>query len=116
LCIGLTGDRDRVYARINARVDTMIQAGLEAEARSILSFPNLSLTARQAIGYKEFIPYFEQKATLDDVKETIKQASRRYAKRQFTWFHNQFDVMWFDAFDEDMEQKVQKEVEVFIRE
>ncbi|MGN1347205.1 MAG: tRNA (adenosine(37)-N6)-dimethylallyltransferase MiaA [Eubacteriales bacterium] len=79
-------DRALLYERINRRVDLMMEEGLEEEARRILSLPNLSKTAYQAIGYKEFTPYFRGECTLADVAETIKLATRHYAKRQMIWF------------------------------
>ncbi len=115
LCVGLTSDRDFVYGRINRRVDKMFEQGLLQEASEILACPSISLTAKQAIGYKEFIPYFEGRATLDEVKEKIKQASRRYAKRQFTWFNNQMDVSWFDIRG-DYHSAICEELEVFLHE
>lgn len=81
----LPGDRQKLYEAIDARVDEMFHRGLEHEAR-LLFESHPSPTAAQAIGYKEFLPYFEGVATLKEVKERIKQASRNYAKRQLTWF------------------------------
>jgi tRNA dimethylallyltransferase len=81
----VSNDRDFLYERINRRVDGMFLEGLEAEVRRVFS-QNPSKTAAQAIGYKEFLPYFEGSCTLLEVKEQIKQASRNYAKRQLTWF------------------------------
>ena len=78
-------DREFLYGRINRRVDGMFEEGLEDEVRQIFSSP-LSKTAAQAIGYKEFLPYFDGQCSLEEVKEQIKQASRNYAKRQLTWF------------------------------
>ncbi len=78
-------NREALYDTINRRVDEMFSEGLEEEARRIYT-EHPSLTATQAIGYKEFLPYFEGQATIETVKEKIKQASRNYAKRQMTWF------------------------------
>ena len=78
-------DREALYNAINRRVDEMFNEGLEEEVRRIYA-GHPSFTAAQAIGYKEFLPYFEGHATLETVKEKIKQASRNYAKRQMTWF------------------------------
>lgn len=79
------GDRENLYRRINHRVNGMFLEGLEEEVR-LLFDKNPSKTAAQAIGYKEFLPYFEGQCTLHDTKEQIMQASRNYAKRQLTWF------------------------------
>lgn len=116
LCIGLTSDRDTVYQRINQRVLAMIEQGLEEEARNVLATPNLSVTARQAIGYKEWIPYFQQQISLPEVISSIQQATRRYAKRQYTWFSNQFDLHWFDVQQPGYLEKIHQEVEVFLHE
>lgn len=92
-------DRDKLYQRINRRVDIMINSGLEDEVRSI-DFLAQS-TAKDAIGYKEFRQYFKGEISLSDTVEMIKQATRRYAKRQQTWFKrekNQINVV-LDTFD-----------------
>lgn len=78
-------DREVLYDRINRRVDKMFELGLEQEARRELTRHSLP-TAHQAIGYKELRPYFEGKATLEEVSESLKKSTRNYAKRQLTWF------------------------------
>ncbi len=78
-------DRDFLYHRINKRVDNMISDGLVDEVRAVLSNA-VSPTALQAIGYKEFIPYFEGELSLNQAVENLKRSTRRYAKRQLTWF------------------------------
>lgn len=78
--------RDELYRRIDARVDAMIRLGLEAEARAIFDRYGRGGTAAQAIGYKEFLPYFDGLRTLPETVDTIKMETRRYAKRQMTWF------------------------------
>ena len=93
-----------------------LKQGLEEEARNVLATPNLSVTARQAIGYKEWIPYFQQQISLPEVIASIQQATRRYAKRQFTWFSNQFDLHWFDVQQPGYLEKIHQEVEVFLHE
>lgn len=92
----LTMERKELYERINKRVDQMILKGLVDEARK---FYERCPDARsmQAIGYKEFFPYFEGQKELEDVVETIKKHSRHFAKRQLTWFRNKMDPIWFDA-------------------
>lgn len=95
LIFGLNADRQTLYDRINNRVDDMIAAGLENEVKNILDMGvGRDTTAMQAIGYKEFIDYFEGRATLDETVEKIKQESRRYAKRQLTWFKRNPDIHW----------------------
>lgn len=103
LMIGLDTERELLYKRINQRVDMMLEQGLEAEARFVYSLKDVQ--GAQGIGYKEFFPYFEGRETLPEVVETIKQNSRRYAKRQLTWFRNRMSVQWFDLIQHPEEQK-----------
>ncbi|MBQ8003919.1 MAG: tRNA (adenosine(37)-N6)-dimethylallyltransferase MiaA, partial [Oscillospiraceae bacterium] len=88
-------DRQKLYERINLRVDQMMSAGLCDEVEKLLSggIP-ASATSMQAIGYKELVTYFEGKCTLEEAVENIKQASRRYAKRQMTWFRRNEKINW----------------------
>ncbi len=95
--IGLTfSDRQLLYDRINKRVDTMISKGLLYEAEKIYKGNSLN-TAHQAIGYKELIPYFSMKASLEDCIEKIKMETRRYAKRQLTWFRRDKRIFWIEV-------------------
>lgn len=88
-------NRELLYDRINRRVDEMMKSGLEAEVKSLLSSGISSdTTAMQAIGYKELVSYFEGGCSLDTAVENIKQASRRYAKRQMTWFRRNKNINW----------------------
>ncbi|MDE6953821.1 MAG: tRNA (adenosine(37)-N6)-dimethylallyltransferase MiaA [Erysipelotrichales bacterium] len=96
--VGLTIDRELLYERINQRVDVMKNLGLEKEVCSL--YKNGLTRAHQsmkAIGYKEWFDYFEGLCSLDDVYENIKKHSRQYAKRQYTWFKNQFDMHWYEV-------------------
>lgn len=93
---GLTTDRDVLYERINLRVERMFERGLEAEARHIYNRYGAGLAAMQAIGYKEFIPYFEGGADIAIVREEIKRNTRRFAKRQLTWFKRDGRTRWYD--------------------
>ena len=89
--------REILYERINKRVDIMMENGLLDEARTVYKLgDSLSKTAREAIGYAELFDYFDEKITLDEAKEAIKQNSRRYAKRQLTWLRREKDVIWID--------------------
>ena len=97
LYIGLTTDRENLYNRINKRVDVMVQDGLIEEAERIYDTNIRTKAILTPIGYKELFPYFENQQSLEECLETIKQNSRRYAKRQYTWFNNQMDVKWFDV-------------------
>lgn len=92
--IGLTcRDRQVLYDRINLRVDLMLKDGLLDEAEKVLN-SDLSNTAEKAIGYKELIPYFKGESTLDECIEVLKMNTRRYAKRQLTWFRRDQDINW----------------------
>ncbi len=93
--IGLTTDRETLYDRINKRVDIMVRNGLVDEVNSLKESFTTSKALKTAIGYKEFIPYFNGEASLDDVIDKIKQNSRHYAKRQYTFFNNQLPVTWY---------------------
>ena len=97
--IGLNLPRDILYQRINAHVDSMMDAGLLEEARSLLSMRPLN--ALNTVGYKELFNYFEGQWTLDFAVSMIKQDTRRYAKRQLTWFKSDDSVMWFAPDDMD---------------
>lgn len=87
-------DRQKLYDRINKRVDIMMDMGLLSEAQEYFSMP-LSSTSRQAIGYKELKPYFDGDKSLDECIEALKQSTRRYAKRQLTWFNRDESINWF---------------------
>ena len=95
--IGLTTNRDYLYERINDRVDIMINNGLLDEVNSLKDYYNNSRILNSAIGYKEFYDYLFNNKELDIVIEEIKKDSRRFAKRQYTFFKHQFDVNWFDV-------------------
>ena len=104
--IGLQfADRADMKALIDRRVDKMAEEGLLEEVQALLAMglPR-NATAMQAIGYKEFFPYFQQTATLEVCTEKLKQASRNYAKRQLTWFRHMDGVTWLDAGAADVRQ------------
>lgn len=92
LCLNFR-DRSKLYERINLRVDEMLEQGLLTEAEQVLNQPN-GATALQAIGYKELLPYFRGEVSLEQAAETIKQETRRYAKRQITWFKREEQLHW----------------------
>ncbi len=99
--IGLSfNDRQKLYDRIDLRVDLMLRQGLLEEAREVLSSP-LSATSVKAIGYKELAPYINGKDTLDNCVEKLKRETRRYAKRQLTWFRRDKDINWLYADEYD---------------
>lgn len=87
-------DREVLYQRINRRVNIMVEMGLVNECREYLNSYD-GETSKQAIGYKELKPYFDGKKTLEDCLETLKQSTRRYAKRQLTWFNRDPEIEWF---------------------
>lgn len=100
-------NRDILYDRINRRVDLMFQKGLLEEVQKI-SKSDVSKTAYAAIGYKEVLPYINSDCTLDEAKNNLKQATRRYAKRQLTWFRRDKEINWiyiddFENFDDVLE-------------
>jgi len=95
--IGLTTDRDKLYERINKRVDVMMNNGLLKEAKDIYDINIRSKAVMTPIGYKELFPYFDGKLSLEQSLDDIKKNSRHYAKKQYTWFNNQMDIKWFDT-------------------
>ena len=111
--IGLTTDRDYLYERINNRVDNMISNGLIDEVKTLKEYYKNSRILNSAIGYKEFYDYLFNNKELDIVIEEIKKDSRRFAKRQYTFFKHQFDVNWFDVDFNDFNNTI-NEVNNFI--
>jgi len=95
--IGIDLPRAELYARINARVDAMMAAGLESEARELL--PKQDAYALQTVGYTELFRFFKGEISRDEVVSAIKQNTRRYAKRQLTWFRRNADTGWFHPDD-----------------
>ncbi|MGN0966719.1 MAG: tRNA (adenosine(37)-N6)-dimethylallyltransferase MiaA [Candidatus Coprovivens sp.] len=95
--IGLTTDRENLYDRINKRVDIMVENGLLDEVKEFYDKKITSKPLMGGIGYKELYDYFDNKVTLEEALDKIKQNSRHYAKRQYTFFNNQLDVKWFDV-------------------
>ena len=94
IIIGLEADREVMYDRINQRVAIMMNEGLLAEAEAL--YPNKDLNALQTVGYRELFDYFDGKTTLEFAVEQIKMNTRRFAKRQITWFKRTENVSWFD--------------------
>lgn len=85
--------REELYGRIDRRVGQMLADGLEAEARAV--YPYRGLNALQTVGYREFFDYFDGRISYDRAVELIKRNSRRYAKRQLTWFRRDPEIRWF---------------------
>lgn len=116
LCLCLTcRDRAVLYRRIDQRVDKMLREGLLPEAELVWQNRERYRTAAQAIGYKEFFPYFEGKEPLDTCVNRLKQATRQYAKRQLTWFRHQNEAQWLYLDEEDVVQKAVEQVEHFLQ-
>ncbi len=95
--IGLTTNRENLYNKINNRVDKMIEIGLLDEAKKIYDSNIRTKAVMTPIGYKELFEYFDGQKSLEECIDLIKQRSRRYAKRQYTWFNNQMDINWFET-------------------
>ena len=109
--IGLYTSREKLYNIINNRVEDMFKNGLLEEAETLKKHKK----SNEIIGYKELNMYFSNKISLEEAKEKIKQNSRRYAKRQYTWFKNQMDIKWFKVDYENFNNTV-LEVEDYIKE
>lgn len=113
--IGLNTDRDVLYQRINQRVDIMLEQGLLDECQFILNEKyHLESQSLKAIGYKELFPYLYNQDTLDNCVSKLKQNSRRYAKRQLTWFRNRMTVNWYDPFLSNTLQTIQNDIEEWL--
>ncbi|MDC3344784.1 tRNA (adenosine(37)-N6)-dimethylallyltransferase MiaA [Flavobacteriaceae bacterium] len=110
IIIGLSGEREKIYERINRRVDLMVEKGLLDEAQKL--YPNKELNALQTVGYKELFSFFEEQITKDEAIQEIKKNTRRFAKRQLTWFKKDPNTYWFD-FEID-KSKILKKIEDLI--
>ena len=97
ITFGLTMERGKLYERINNRVELMISNGLVEEVRSLI--PYRSLNALNTVGYSELFDYFDGKSDLNTAITAVKQNTRRYAKRQLTWFRKENKIIWIDASD-----------------
>lgn len=106
IIIGLTTDRNILYEKINERVDKMLESGLLDEANRIYESGFRTKAVLTPIGYKELFPYFEGKENLDNAILLMKQNSRHYAKRQYTWFLHQMDVKWFTTNYDNFNQTI----------
>ena len=111
--IELTMSREKLYERINRRVDVMIENGLVQEAKTLLPYKNLN--ALQTVGYRELLPYFDGKQSLEESIENIKTNTRRFAKRQLTWLRNhpvQFKLPYDTTIDREILEKLDLEISV----
>lgn len=98
ITVGISADREIIYERINKRVDIMMKEGLLAEAKSV--YPNRKLNALQTVGYKELFGHFDGSFDIDFAVKEIKKNTRRFAKRQLTWFKKNKDTIWVDYQDD----------------
>ncbi len=113
VCLNM--DREKLYKRINDRVDLMIELGLVDEVKNILNMGyNKDLVSMQGIGYKEIIMYLENKISLDDAINIIKQGSRNYAKRQLTWFKRDNRIKWIDIDNFESIDQISENIEDYI--
>ncbi|WP_341931322.1 tRNA (adenosine(37)-N6)-dimethylallyltransferase MiaA [Streptococcus pluranimalium] len=115
LLIGLTDERQVLYDRINARVDVMIANGLLEEAKWLYDH-HPDVQAARGIGYKELFPYFAGQEDLDTSVARLKQNTRRFAKRQLTWFRNRMSVDFYQISDQHFQEKIATRVEDFLKE
>ena len=114
LLIGLNDDRQVLYDRINHRVDLMLEKGILDEAKWLYDNHRNAQAAR-AIGYKELFPYFTGDASLEDCVEKLKQNTRRFAKRQLTWFRNRMAVNFYTVSEADFKETVIQDVNEFLK-
>ncbi|MGT2771395.1 tRNA (adenosine(37)-N6)-dimethylallyltransferase MiaA [Streptococcus marimammalium] len=113
LIIGLNDEREKLYDRINQRVDKMMAKGILEEAKWLYdNFPNSQAT--KGIGYKEFFPYFEGKISLEEAINQLKQNTRRFAKRQITWFKNRMAVTFFQMNENNIIEIIDQNVKIFL--
>ncbi len=114
LFIGLTCDRQKLYEKINSRVDKMIEEGLLDEVKALYD-SNIQSKSVQSIGYKELYDYYDGKCTLEEAISLIKQHSRNFAKRQYTWFNNQVHTNWIDIDKDNAFLKAKALIDDFIK-
>ena len=107
----ITMDREKLYERINKRVDIMIQEGLIKEVEDLCKKYKDFPTAMQGLGYKEVVEYLKKEISKEEMVEKIKQESRRYAKRQLTWFRKEKNNIWIDGTNEK-----QKNIDLILKE
>ena len=113
LLIGLNDDRQVLYERINHRVDVMVEKGILDEAKWLYD-NHRDVQAARAIGYKELFPYFAGQASLEESVDKLKQNTRRFAKRQLTWFRNRMSVSFYMVSESDVKKQINKAVQDFL--
>lgn len=113
--VGLTMEREALYARINERVDTMVKDGLIHEIKGIIKDEtDWDLQSMQGIGYKEWKEYIQGNEILDLAIERVKKNTRNFAKRQYTWFNNQLPMHWYDIEKDDWKANLKEDLDDFI--
>ena len=113
LIICLDDERSQLYERINHRVDLMFDAGLLDEAKWLFdNYPDVQ--AAKGIGYKELFPYFRGEESLDEASDSLKQATRRFAKRQLTWFRNRMQVIFYQIGESGVKDRIFSQIEEFL--
>lgn len=113
--IGLNRDRTELYSRVNRRVDQMVEEGLVEEVSALLKMYPDQPTALQALGYKEIVWYLRGEKTLSEALEILKRDTRRYAKRQLSWFNRNKRIYWFDLSEIDDQQAEKQILEIWHR-
>ncbi|MCD5322770.1 MULTISPECIES: tRNA (adenosine(37)-N6)-dimethylallyltransferase MiaA [Pontibacillus] len=108
ILIGLNMEREMLYNRINTRVDSMIEEGLLDEVDRLVKLGYENAQSMKAIGYKELVPYVKNEQSLEESVQNLKQNSRRYAKRQLTYFRNKMDVDWYEVTVETAAEKFEE--------
>lgn len=113
LLICLDDDREVLYERINQRVDLMLKAGLLEEAKWLYdNYPHVQ--ASKGIGYKELFPYFAGELTLEEAINKLKQNTRRFAKRQLTWFRNRMNATFYQVSEPNVKERIMQDIEEFL--
>ncbi len=108
---GINMDREKLYDRINKRVDIMLDMGLIDEVKYVVEKYNEFPTAMQGLGYKEVVEYLEKRITKEQMIEKIKMETRRYAKRQITWFKRYENIKWINGLED-----VQNNIKIILEE
>lgn len=113
--VGLTMEREHLYANINNRVIQMIEAGLEQEVMQLVTSPDdFNLQSLQGIGYKEWLGYYRKQCSLAETIARIQKNTRNFAKRQYTWFRNQMNVHWYDVEDPTTTPKMMEDIALWL--
>lgn len=114
--VGLTMNREKLYERINHRVDIMMSQGLLEEVEELARNEDIwKLQCMQSIGYKEWKEYFNGEKSIEECVELIKKNSRNFAKRQYTWFCNQMPVKWFDIDEKNSYESIKNDISIWIK-